>query len=353
MSSSRSTPPPVVIVRGGDEVVVREYVAGLVDRIVGDGDHAMMVDDVSLPPPSSAGDRGDEVELADAVGAAISSAATPPFLTDRRVVVVRHCALLSRKDDVASIVTYLNDPMPTTSLVLVWNLPPDSRLRRTSPPKSLLDAVASCGGVVEEVDPGKKVADWVTDRLKREPYTFDKDAVDLIVRRVGENPDTLIGFLMNIRGNFTEGDRIGAADLEMHLVDQGGVPPWIITDAIEAGDPTLAVLAAQRMLGPGDRHPLQVLASLSTYVGNMLALDGLQLGADQAVKVLGGSPYVAKKALAQGRRLGSERLADLVRLVAEADLDLRGRRRLPEQLVVEVLVARMASRSASAGRRRG
>lgn len=352
MGASTAAPPPVVVVKGGDEVVVREYVTGIVERLVGDGDYDMMVDDVTLPDPAAAVDRSPEAELADAVGAVISSAQTPPFLTDRRVVVTRGCALMSRKEDVASLVAYLADPMPTTSLVLVWNLPPDSKAKRSATPKSLIEAVGACGGVVEEIDPGKKVADWVTQRLKSEPYTFDTDAVALLVRRVGEDPDTLIGFLMMIRGNFAEGARITAEDIEPLLADQGGVPPWAVTDAIEAGDPTLAVLAVQRMLGPGERHPLQILASLSTYVANMLALDGSGVSTrDQAHRVLGGAPYVAQKALTQGQRLGSERVADLVRLVAEADLDLRGRRRQPEELVMEVLVARMASRSGAAGRR--
>jgi DNA polymerase-3 subunit delta len=54
------------------------------------------------------------------------------------------------------------------------------------------------------------------------------------------------------------------------------------------------------------------------------------------------SPYPARKVLAQGRRLGAERVARAVSLIADADLDLRGMVDWPGDLVIEVLVARLA-----------
>jgi hypothetical protein len=54
------------------------------------------------------------------------------------------------------------------------------------------------------------------------------------------------------------------------------------------------------------------------------------------------SPYPAGKALRQARRLGHDRIARAVELLAGADLDLRGRIGWPPELVMEVLVARLA-----------
>jgi DNA polymerase-3 subunit delta len=56
-----------------------------------------------------------------------------------------------------------------------------------------------------------------------------------------------------------------------------------------------------------------------------------------------GSTFPAKKALTQARRLGSLGVAEAIRLLAEADLDLRGFERVwPDELVLEVLVARLS-----------
>jgi DNA polymerase-3 subunit delta len=44
----------------------------------------------------------------------------------------------------------------------------------------------------------------------------------------------------------------------------------------------------------------------------------------------------------QGRRLGGERIASAIALLAEADLDVKGQTALPPDLVLEVLVARLS-----------
>ena len=343
----------MALVKGADDSLVRERVHDLVDELVGAGDRAMMVDDVTLPDRSDSSLEG-EADLDEVIGAAIGAANTAPFLTDRRVVVVRGCARLGTREDVAALVQYLTDPLPTTSLVLVWDLPAGSKGRRATPPKSLVAAIDACGGRQIDVNPGKKIREWIEGRLKDEPYRLDADAVALLVDQVGDDPATLVGQLTTLRGVFAPGQRVSAAELEPHLGVAGGVAPWAVTDAIEAGDPAGAVSALQRMLGPGERHPLQVLATLSSYVGNMLALEGAGVATrDEAARVLGVHPFVAAKALAQSQRLGSAQVHAFVRLVAEADLDARGRRRMPDELVLEVLVARLASRARAAGRRGG
>jgi len=75
----------------------------------------------------------------------------------------------------------------------------------------------------------------------------------------------------------------------------------------------------------------------------MLRLDGAEVrSAEDAAAILKMSPYPAKKVLEQGRRLGHERVARAIEVIAQADADLRGRLGWPDTLVMEVLVARLA-----------
>ena len=59
--------------------------------------------------------------------------------------------------------------------------------------------------------------------------------------------------------------------------------------------------------------------------------------------MLGIKGFPAKKALTVSRRMGSERIGRAIRLLSDADLDLKGRTAWPPELVAEVLVARLAS----------
>ena len=66
---------------------------------------------------------------------------------------------------------------------------------------------------------------------------------------------------------------------------------------------------------------------------------------------LGGKvkPYPAGLALRQARLLGSDGLRTAYAHLAKADVDLRGATGLPEDAVLEVLIARLAGLSRRAG----
>ena len=104
-----------------------------------------------------------------------------------------------------------------------------------------------------------------------------------------------------------------------------------------------AVRVAHRLLGAGGRHPFQLLSMLHKHYGAMLRLDGSGItDPAAAASVVNMAPYPARKVFDQGRKLGPERIGRAVGLIADADLDLRGVIDWPAELVIEVLVARLA-----------
>jgi DNA polymerase-3 subunit delta len=128
------------------------------------------------------------------------------------------------------------------------------------------------------------------------------------------------------------------------LGDAGGVPPWDLTDAIDAGRTADALGLLGRMLDSGGRHPLQVMAILQGHYTKLATLDGVEARSEaEAAAALGIKPgFPARKALDLSRRLGATAIRRAVDLLATADLDLRGRSMLDERLVMEVLVARLS-----------
>ena len=344
---------PVHVLKGGDEVVLGEAVTSLVKALVGDGDRSLMVEELTVDNHVGADDRGyDIAPLVDA-------AQTPPFLTERRVVVARHAGVFSTKDAVAPLVSYLADPLPSTSLVLVWERDPrpQRQAKVSNVPKSLIDAVTGAGGVVVDTSPGtgKAQTAWIDEHLADASIRFDPAARRLVADHIGSQPGRLPGLLATLEGVYGEGASVDRDDVEPYLGEAGDVAPWDLTDAIDGGDVPRALDVLHRMLDGGNRHPLQVMATLTNHYLRMVRLDDPTIRGDKAAaEVLGikGSTFPAKKALDGARRLGSERLAEFGALLAEADLDLHGAKAWPPELVIEILVARLAGRSRSAARAR-
>jgi DNA polymerase III subunit delta len=158
----------------------------------------------------------------------------------------------------------------------------------------------------------------------------------------------VVTVLHTLEATFGPGAKVGVDDIEPFLGAAGAVPPWGLTDAIDSGNIADALDKLHRMMGAGERHPLQLLAVLHSHYGRMLRVDGVA-GLDEAgaARLLGmkGSTFPARKVLTQSRRLGSAKVRQAIRLLADADLALRGAIGWSPELVMEVLVARLANLS--------
>ncbi|MDP8937250.1 MAG: DNA polymerase III subunit delta [Actinomycetota bacterium] len=323
MVATAGTVFPAYLVKGADATLTADAVRELVGRLVGDDDPALVVEDLA----------GDEYDVATVVDAA----QTPPFFGGRRVVVARGVGRFSTQD-AAPLVAYLADPLPTTALVLVAGGGQTAR--------ALLDAVRKVGHVVDAAVPsGKGRSSWLAAQVKEGPVRLDAGATALLGDHLGDDLGRLRGLLETLAAAYGVGTRLSAEQVAPFLGEAGGVAPWELTDAIDKGETATALAVLRRLVGPGGRHPLVILATLHTHFGRMLRLEGSGVADERAAAAalgITGSTYPAKKALVQARRLGYESLARAITLLADADLALKGAVDWPGEAVLEVLVARLS-----------
>ncbi len=326
------TPARIRLVKGSDDTIRGDAVRDLTNELLGDLDAGFALDRV----------EGDEYEIATAVDAA----QTAPFLTDRRVVVVRNLGRFS-VDELAPLIQYLADPLPSTELILVWERGAEKGVKLNPVPKRLTEAVTGAGGEVVDtsVGTGKARQAWMDDQWAASTVRFDRGAKDLVATHLGDDVDRLAALIATLESAFGPGTKVEADDVAPFLGEAGQLPPWALTDAIDKGDIGLAIERVHRMVGSGGMHSLQVLAILTTHFRRILALESADVRneADAAARLgMKGSTFPAKKALQRANRLGYEGSAQAVGLLAEADVDLRGKTAWPDDLVLDVLVARLA-----------
>jgi DNA polymerase-3 subunit delta len=333
---------PVHVLKGNDPTVLGDALRSLVDELVGDGDRTLMVEELDADSYVSA--DGGAPEIATVVNAS----QTPPFLTDARVVVARHAALFSTGDAVAPLVAYLEAPLDTTTLVLVWEKGP-RQAKMAAMPKPLAAAIKAAGGVEHDTSPpsqARKRGTWIDEQARASGLSLSAGARKQLEARLGEDVGRVGAVLRTLHSTFGDGAKLDEEDIEPYLGERGGVAPWDLTDAIDQGDISLALDRLHRLLGAGERNALGLLYSLHGHYRRMLALDGAEVTDErEAAQLLGTSPYPAKKAMSQARRLRSDGVAEGITLIAQADLDLRGLKAWPPELVLEVLVARLAQRA--------
>jgi len=321
----------VVLFHGSDESLVSEAVSERVRQLVGDDDRSLKVDDYS----------GDYV-----MAAAVEAAETPSFFTERRVVVVRAVGARPNEDHQV-LARYLAQPNDETDLVIEWG---SGRVT-----KAVSDGLKACGG--QSIDPSppskaKERREWWETTIAALGIQFQPAALALVMEWLGEDVARFSGLAETLKSAYGNGP-ISVAQLQPFLGERGDSKPWDLTDAIEAGNAEQALIVLRRLTQAGERHPLQILAQLHNHYARLARLDGAEVAsAADAEAILGLKGFPAEKALRAYRGLGGSGIRRAYGLLAGADMDLRGGTGLDADVVMDVLVARLARLTKAVTRRR-
>jgi DNA polymerase III subunit delta len=181
--------------------------------------------------------------------------------------------------------------------------------------------------------------------------------VRAVTEHLGQDAGRVGGLVDTLVAGFGPDARLGADDVAPYLGEAGSVPVFQLTNAIEAGDVPSALETLHRLLHatgpqqPRPMHPLQITAMLHNQYRRLARLDDPAIrDVDAAMAALGGrvKQYPARKALEQSRALGTTGIRDAFDALFQADLDIKGARAIPAEVVVEMLVAKLATLSARA-----
>jgi len=325
MSAAKAkTAEAAYLVTGDDPSIVANEVHAIVNRLVGDRDPSLVVEEVG-------GAGSDALD----VGQIIDAYTTPPFLVDLRVVVVREIGRLD-SDAAKRLLDALEHPFPGTVLVMSGG---GGRL-----PNGFYKAIGTIGDVVDVTARRfNERKSYLSDHLSHAPVKLNAEARDALSTHLGEDLGRLAGLLETLASAYGEGALVDAVMLEPFLGTKGSVPIFDLTDAIDSGEMATALAVVDRMMGPGGTSGHALVASLDNHFSRIARLDGADVRTgEDAAAILGVAAFPAKKALNAARRLDTQSIASAVGLVAQADLDLKGMTGLDERVVLEILVARLA-----------
>lgn len=320
---------PVYLITGDDARLISAQLSSLVDQLVGDADRSSVYESYDF----------SEVQADDRdvlVAQVVTAAQTQSLFADFRVVVARRVDTTPLNLD--PLIAYLRAPAEQCHLVITAG----GRL-----PKALSDVLKKAGTAMFETTPPSKrreLVEWYKTKFVEAGLKIDAVALEEVVEWLGQDSARLPGLLELLASTYGSKQRLTYDDVHPFLGEAGHVQPWDLTDAIDSGDTPTALFNLRRMLGSGEFHPFQVLSILHNHYVKVLRLDGS--GATnpvEAMQFIGSrSDYQGRKYLELSRALGSKKAFDAVQLLARADRALRGATGLDNDLVLEVLVARLS-----------
>lgn len=320
---------PTYLITGEDDRLISAQLTDLVDQLVGDADRSSVYESYDFAEV-----QADDREAA--VAQVVNAAQTQSLFADFRVVVARHVETTPL--NLEPLVAYVKAPAEQCHLVLT---------ARGRVPKALSDALKKAGTAMFETTPPSKrreLVEWYKTKFVEAGLKIDAVALEEVVEWLGQDSARLPGLLEVLASTYGQKQRLSYDDVSPFLGEAGHVQPWDLTDAIDGGDTANALFMLRRMLASGEFHAFQVLSILHNHYTKVLRLDGS--GASnpmEAMQFIGTrSEFQGRKYLELSRSLGSKKAFDAIQLLARADRGLRGATGLDNELVLEVLVARLS-----------
>ena len=261
-------------------------------------------------------------------GQIVLDAQTLPFLTDRRVILVRNAERYNTESGAGPLLDYLADPNESTILMLIAN----KIDRRTK----FFKTCQKMGQVVDSpaLQHGE-VVQWAQQEVRARGLTIDRDAVRVLVDRAGTHLNDVQNALTNVIDYVGEADKsITEDDVNTACADVAEEEVWALTDAIAASRPGDAVVAFRKLSDLG-KHPDELIGTINWL-----------LKSAYAVAIAEGEPsisrFVAQKVRPLADKLGIVKIRAAFALCTDTQFMMRSTG-VDADLALELLVIKLAA----------
>jgi DNA polymerase-3 subunit delta len=268
-TADRGQPPALVLLHGADEQLLDDGLELVARGLFADASERAL---------------GREVLEGDAVSVEtiVRSAKTLPFMTHRRLVVVRRAQALAARG-AETLAAYARDPNPATCLLLLADESlAASRERRAD--HWLLATLPAAAVVALPLRRGRALEDWLKQRAAAEGLTVSDEAARLLVQWVGEDGARLLGEARKaaLVGG-PEHHRVGVNEVAAVVGEHRVSDVFELTRAVERRDLGQALRTLDRLLAT--EEPVFLLALLTRSVRVALTVRDLAAAGESATQI--------------------------------------------------------------------
>ena len=244
------------------------------------------------------------------IGSVMQSVQTPPFLGEKRMVIVKGLLEeVTTKPNAKPWVEALQKT-PDTSIVILLNALPASKIQKNHLYKSLNDQDS-----VHVYDfpalQGSALTSWATEYAKELGLNIDRSLLNQIIGLVGADLWQLSGELEKIAA-YADGKAVTPEMISQLVRANYEDAMFDFVDAVSQKNTqrALGLLHAQRESGSSDFHLFAMLArQIRLLLGARTVLDrNPNAGKAEVASEMGLHPFVAQKTLAQARSFDSASL---------------------------------------------
>lgn len=203
----------------------------------------------------------------------ICLANTAPVFNPIRLVVLNNADKLKKNSNaLKALCSYLENPCPTTCLIVLHN---DSK--KSKKDKTLENSLSDLGVLIDFTDlKGVSLNSWINEKAKEAGLSFEQEALFTLVDQTGGNMQAISIELekLFLYKQSSESKKINQAEVFASIGFNKEENPYALSNAIMDGNKTSALTALNNMLKEG-QTPVSLLAQISTCTIKMLRIKRL------------------------------------------------------------------------------
>ncbi|HBU70278.1 MAG TPA: DNA polymerase III subunit delta [Elusimicrobia bacterium] len=276
----------------------------------------------------------------------LMAAQTLPFLSDRRLLIVKNAERLKAADS-SKLADFLKMPSTACCMVLIWN----ERPAKGDKSSKLFEAAGAAGAIVEfRALYDRELPVWVAQKVKSHSKTISAHAIDYLIAESGNNLLELeneIEKLVLFSGKSKEISLEAVEKISGHTKQKNLNQ---LSEAVESKSTAAALKIVDGLLEEGE-IPLRMLATLNRVFRRLLTAKSLMLenGKDDAdIRAeLRLHQYFDRFFFSNLSKYSLAELNQSIETILRADLELKTSSR-PEQFVFEELILSLTGKNKKA-----
>ena len=273
-------------------------------------------------------------------GEIIQAIQSAPFLSEKRMVIVRGLLDGTKKPEQQKWIDALHH-VPASTIVILAEDMEAKNVEKHGIFVAVKD-VAEMHKYAQEKLTGVALTKWITDRAAALGATVDGRTADLLVARVGDDVWRLGGEVDKLAA-YANG-AITVEMIDLLVTRDSGSNIFGLVDAVAGRDvkTALRLLGDERGAGSADLYIMAMLARqlrLLLQVKHLVA-ERENVDKDTVAKALALHPFVAQKTLAQAGKYTLPSLVDLHTMITQFDRDAK-RGKVDPTVAIDRLVAEM------------
>ncbi|MGI6066295.1 MAG: DNA polymerase III subunit delta [Bacillota bacterium] len=281
----------------------------------------------------------------------VESAGMIPVFADKRLVVVNNAPWFSSvksdgdetpEQSVEPLLRYLENPSPTTCLVLVGGEKIDLR-------KKTVKIIKQTGQLIQFPSLwGKELNGWIEEQFRKHGKTIDRSALEYLSMAVGNNLSLLASEIEKIVIYLGAEEQVGYHDVTRIISPSSLITVFNLMDMVGQRRASTAIQQLREITKTGEQE-IKILSLLARHFRILIhvqVMDKKGLREHEITRELGLASFITKKAISQCRNFTEEELVQGLEILLEADVAIKTGKGEPLSLL-ETTILKMCSRNQS------